>query len=338
MSRHRRRGKISGAAHDSTPAPAPSLENTPDRAGIAGLELIPPLPSLIWIGALRTPRLEAGDIAGTTDSGTWRWIMFEHSLIDLEVKPQQPRRRWLSLPIAVGLHVVGLSAFAFASYWSVGTVPEPQLNAAFFVSLPTPPPPASGGGGPRTPVRQEQRQTTRPAATNQVVQPSEKDIPDKPPAASTAPTLDEVVPGPGTGDPTSGGPGGPCVVCPPGDGPVGPGPGGPGGPGEEPGVGPVDAAPLHFSVGMTRPEVLYSVQPRYSELARRAGVQGSVSVEAVIDQQGRVTDVRVLRGLPMNLDRAAVEAIRQWRFKPAMMGDHPVKVYYILTVNFTIQR
>jgi protein TonB len=264
--------------------------------------------------------------------------MFEHSLIDLETKIQ-PRRRWLSLPIAVGLHVAGLSAFAFASYWSVGTVPEPHLNAAFFVSLPTPQPPA-GGGGPRPPVRQEQSQTTAPPATNQVVQPDENNIPDKPPApntTTTTTTTEEVIPGPSSGGPGTDGPGGPCVVCPPGDGPVGPGPGGPGGPGEQPGV-PADTAPLHFSVGMTRPEVLYSVPPRYSELARRAGVQGTVIVEAVIDQQGRVTDVRVLRGLPMNLDRAAVEAIQQWRFKPAMMGDHPVKVYYNLTVNFTIQR
>jgi protein TonB len=261
--------------------------------------------------------------------------MFEHSLIDLETKPQP--RRWLSLPIAVGLHVVGLSAFAFAGYWSVGTVPDPATNIGPVVMFELPPPPSGGGGGPRPPVKPERKPATTPPATNQVVQPNDKDIPEKPPAPNTAPTLDEVVPGPNTSGPNSDGPSGPCVVCPAGPGPIGPGPGGPGGPGVEPGV-PVDALPLHFSVGMTRPEVLHQVQPRYSELARRAGVQGTVIVEAVIDQQGRVTDVRVVRGLPMNLDRAAVEAIQQWRFKPAMMGDHPVKIYYTLTVNFTIQR
>lgn len=259
--------------------------------------------------------------------------MFEHSLIDLEAKPKSGRR-WLSLPIAVSLHVVGLSAFALASYWNVGTVPEPQLNAAFFVTLPTPPPPAGGGGGPRPPARPEQRTQTPPATPNRVVQP--QDVPDHPPTTPSTPTLEEVVPGAPSDGPA--GPGGPCVVCPPGDGPVGPGPGGPGGPGVEPGGDPVDSLPLKFSVGMTRPEILHQVQPRYSELARRAGVQGTVIVEAVIDEQGQVTNVRVLRGLPMNLDRAAVEAIQQWRFKPAMMGGHPVKIYYTLTVNFTIQR
>lgn len=253
--------------------------------------------------------------------------MFEHSLIDLETKPKTGRR-WLSLPIAVGLHVVGLSAFALASYWNVSTVPEPQLNAAFFVTLPAPPPPAGGGGGPRPPARPEQRTQTPPAAPNRVVQP--QDVPDHPPTTPSTPTLEEVVPGAPSDGPT--GPGGPCVVCPPGDGPVGPGPGGP------PGGDPVDSLPLKFSVGMTRPEILHQVQPRYSELARRAGVQGAVIVEAVIDEQGQVTNVRVLRGLPMGLDRAAVEAIQQWRFKPATMNGRPVKIYYTLTVNFTIQR
>jgi protein TonB len=63
-----------------------------------------------------------------------------------------------------------------------------------------------------------------------------------------------------------------------------------------------------------------------------------VIVEAVIDEQGRVTDVRILRGLPMGLDREAVAAVRQWRFTPATLQGKPVKVYFSLTVNFRIQR
>jgi protein TonB len=95
---------------------------------------------------------------------------------------------------------------------------------------------------------------------------------------------------------------------------------------------------MTITVGMTRPVIVHSVQPRYTELARRAGIQGTVIVEAVIDQKGQVTNVRVLRGLPMGLDRAAVEAIQQWRFKPALLDDRPVKVFFTLTVNFSIQR
>jgi periplasmic protein TonB len=83
---------------------------------------------------------------------------------------------------------------------------------------------------------------------------------------------------------------------------------------------------------------LRPILPRYTEVARRAGMQGTVIVEAVIDEKGNATNVRILRGLPMGLDRAAVEAIQQTPFKPAMIGTRPVKVYYNLTVTFTIQR
>jgi protein TonB len=83
---------------------------------------------------------------------------------------------------------------------------------------------------------------------------------------------------------------------------------------------------------------LHPIQPRYTEVARRTGTQGTVIVEAIIDEKGNATNVRILRGLPMGLDQAAMEAIQQTRFKPAMMGSRPVKVYFTLTVNFTIQR
>jgi len=63
-----------------------------------------------------------------------------------------------------------------------------------------------------------------------------------------------------------------------------------------------------------------------------------VILEAVIDEQANVTNVRLIRGLPMALDQAAMQAVQQWQFKPARLNGHPVKVYYTLTVNFTIQR
>ncbi len=257
--------------------------------------------------------------------------MFEHSLIDLEAKPS-PRRRWLSLPIAVGLHVVGLSAFALASYWNVGTVPDPQLADVFVVTLP---PPDGGGGGPKPKPQPEQKKPTVQQTPQKTVQPNLETIPEKPLAPATADTTPLVSPGPATDGPYLGpGPGnGDCPGCPPGpghgDGPVGPA--------AEPSV-PVDPSPIHLSFGMTKPEVVHQVQPRYSEMARKAGVQGTVIVEAVIDEQGRVTNERLIRGLPMGLDQAALEAIQQWRFKPALLDGRPVKVYFTLTVNFTMQR
>jgi|GEM_PF-778078 len=260
-----------------------------------------------------------------------RWKMFEHSLIDLEAKTQPRRRRWISLPLAIGLHLVGLTAFAFASYWNVGPVTEPSLNVAFIDVLMPPPPPAGGGGRPKPPVPERPQPQPVPAQAPTVRQPT--DVPDTP--ATPAPPVADTPSGPATSD-------GPVNTT---DGPgIGPGEGpgdGPGiGPGDGPGVEPGDdpTGPVYLTPEMSRPRALQPIQPRYTEPARKAGVQGTVIVEAIIDENGRATHVRVVRGLPMGLDRSAMEAIQQVTFQPAMRGGRPVKVYFNLTVNFTIQR
>ena len=50
-----------------------------------------------------------------------------------------------------------------------------------------------------------------------------------------------------------------------------------------------------------------------------------------------MTDVRVLKSLPMGLTEAAIDAVKQWRFKPATLDNRPVSVYFTLTVNFQLQ-
>ena len=88
---------------------------------------------------------------------------------------------------------------------------------------------------------------------------------------------------------------------------------------------------------ITKPERLGGAAPAYTELARKARIQGVVIVEAIIDKEGKVTNVRVLKGLPMGLDQAAVDAVKSWRFRPATLNGRPVSVYYSLTVNFRLQ-
>jgi TonB family protein len=97
-----------------------------------------------------------------------------------------------------------------------------------------------------------------------------------------------------------------------------------------------DGPPYRVGGEISRPEILSSTRPIYTELARRARVTGTVIVEAIIDEHGDVTDVRVLKGLSMGLDQAATDAIRAWKFKPAMREGQPVRVYYVLTVNFQV--
>lgn len=268
--------------------------------------------------------------------------MFEHSLIDLETAKQPRSRRWISLPIAIALHVVGLTAFAFASYWTVGAVTEPDMVVAFVQLAPVPEMSAGGGGGVRKPpvITKPVATEDKPVKPAEIVQPTDETVPEDVPLPATTNTettdVDVFTPAGNTGDGPIGDPN-----LPIGDG-FGPGKGGlgvnPNGDGDGPVAGEGESQPIRFTVGMTKPEPIRQIQPRYTENARRAGVQGAVILEAVIDEQGNVTDVRVLRGLPMGLDREAVSAVQQWKFKPATMASKPIKVYFNLTVNFTIQR
>jgi TonB family protein len=95
--------------------------------------------------------------------------------------------------------------------------------------------------------------------------------------------------------------------------------------------------PYRVGGEVTRPEKVSGDPPQYTEIARRARISGVVIIEAVIDEQGNVTSPRVLKGLPMGLDRQAVEAIETWKFKPATLHGRAVPVYYILTVNFQVE-
>jgi protein TonB len=97
--------------------------------------------------------------------------------------------------------------------------------------------------------------------------------------------------------------------------------------------------PVRVGGNVKAPVIIEStrIKPVYSEVARRARIQGLVIIEAVIDRQGNVTEARVLKPLPMGLDNAALNAVKQWKFKPGTLNGQPVPVYYNLTVNFAIE-
>src|SRR5262245_39838423 len=80
---------------------------------------------------------------------------------------------------------------------------------------------------------------------------------------------------------------------------------------------PPDPGPYRVGGEITRPEKISGKPPEYTETARRARIMGVVIVEVVIDEQGNVTNTRVLKSLPMGLDQKAVEAVETWKFKPA---------------------
>jgi protein TonB len=97
------------------------------------------------------------------------------------------------------------------------------------------------------------------------------------------------------------------------------------------------AAALRVSQGITRPEILTRVSPQYTAEAREEKISGVVVLSAVIDETGTITALEVVQGLPMGLDTAALEAVRQWTFRPATLDGAPVAVCYSLTVSFQVQ-
>ena len=80
---------------------------------------------------------------------------------------------------------------------------------------------------------------------------------------------------------------------------------------------------------------IYDVPPVYPDIAKQARVSGIVILEAAINVEGNVSNLRVLRSIPQ-LDRAAMDAVRQWKYEPALLNGVAVPVVATITVNFTL--
>jgi protein TonB len=88
--------------------------------------------------------------------------------------------------------------------------------------------------------------------------------------------------------------------------------------------------------GVSAPLLVHSVEPEFTEQARQANLQGTVSVQLIVDAQGNPQDVRVARHLGMGLDEKAVAAVRQYKFHPAVYQGHAVAVQMIVEVDFRL--
>ncbi|HEX4155127.1 MAG TPA: TonB family protein [Acidobacteriaceae bacterium] len=107
------------------------------------------------------------------------------------------------------------------------------------------------------------------------------------------------------------------------------------------GIGPgsggnIGGGVMHVGGSVSPPEVIYQVDPEFSEEARKAKFSGNVEVYLIVGQDGRPRGVRVVRGVGMGLDEKAVQAVQQYRFKPAMQNGKPVSVDLYIDVNFQI--
>ena len=84
------------------------------------------------------------------------------------------------------------------------------------------------------------------------------------------------------------------------------------------------------------PQKIVDVAPAYPAIARAAHVEGVIILEVVSAADGAVTDVRILRSIPL-LDAAATEAVRQWRFSPTLLNGEPVPIVMTVTVAFRLR-
>jgi protein TonB len=94
--------------------------------------------------------------------------------------------------------------------------------------------------------------------------------------------------------------------------------------------------PRRIGGGVSAPILIYSVEPEFSEEARKAKVAGNVLVNLWVDTNGNPSHVHVIRGVGMGLDEKARDAVLQYKFKPAMENGHPVLVELNVEVNFQI--
>jgi protein TonB len=238
-----------------------------------------------------------------------------HALFGTALVASRARAR-RALPASLALHAAALGALVWASVLAGDTLPAvPPIGTP--VDLYWPRPPAGSPAG----VARRPAPRARPAA---VARPFKAPVavPDTPPGPDVPQSM------PGDGQACAG-----CVLGDPvsewgdeggdGQGPPGPTTGTP-------------TEPVRISQGVRAPAKLTHVPPQYPVLAQRAGVQGTVEIECVIDPQGNVVRARVVRGVTL-LDAAALEAVQQWRYAPSRLNGVPVAVIMTVSVHFRLR-
>jgi protein TonB len=264
----------------------------------------------------------------------------------------EPREAILAL-LSMFFHAAGFAALLAASWLSLNPIPFPKLHPELVqpVIFPRAGPPAPRLGGGKAPAliteRRIERAVQEPTKTDEsLAQPTPQPaVKDEVPADSPDPAQTDSLPGPaGPGTPDgspdgdiNGVPGGGCTGenCDP-NGPVGNGPG-------VAGNG-LDTNGIHWPGvhQVTEPTIIEAskILPKYPEMARHAGVQGRVLLQAVIGVDGRVGSVAVLKEDPSRIGfgEAAIAAVSRWRYHPGTLLGTPVAVYLTITVEFTLAR
>jgi periplasmic protein TonB len=259
--------------------------------------------------------------------------MWEKTLIESK---GGKKRRWWMFPLSLFLHSLIIGIIVGMSYWMVEAVQAPPIPVTLYSAPPPPPPPP-----PAAAKRKAAPEKPKPKPEEKVEVPKEVQptIPEEIPEEDLTPTETPVDEGIDTGVEEGGVPGGVEGGVVGGveggvpGGVIGGVPGGviggtPGGMGDE--------VPMRITAEVKQPQLIKKVEPPYPEVGRRSKLEGVVVLEAVITKTGSVEEVKVLRSLHPVMDQAALNAVKQWKYKPAILNGRPVKVYFTVTVTFRL--
>lgn len=221
-------------------------------------------------------------------------------------------RAW-TLGVSIVFHLCVIAGVIVTPLLATGDLPPIPRAAPEYVLVVARMPPVPPA--PRPPTRSE-------SSTAAPLTPPDRVIPETPvPTPPGPPDLFDVIGGdPKAGPFVPGGGGGDNMPPPPPPPPPTP---------------PAPKTPIRVSA-LQAPRKIRDVAPRYPPIAQASRVEGVVILEAVISEDGSVQDVRVLRSKAL-LDDAAVEAVRQWRFTPTLLGGQPVPVVMTVTVSFSLR-
>jgi protein TonB len=243
--------------------------------------------------------------------------MFEDSLIESAgvLKTKRPAATVVSL-LLQSLLVAALAALPL-----LYTEALPKVSLTSLIA-PGPPPPAPApapaqvehrAAPPRESDLIGQRLREPQAIPRSIAHIDESNVP-----IPAVPSAGPGVPG-GTGDPSAGNPLNAIDnLAPPAPAPR-----------------PTVTAPLRISEGVAQGFLVHQVKPVYPAVARQARIQGTVMLQAIIGKNGSIENLRVVSGHPM-LAPAAIEAVRQWRYRPYTLNRVPVEVQTEITVNFVL--
>ena len=236
-----------------------------------------------------------------------------------ETRKVRSKGKGKAFTFALIAHVVALTGIGVANLLALEQIEPPPISVVFLSAAAPPPPPPPPPPAKPKPKEEAPKPQTEPKPVPQVAQPME--MPSTLPDVKT----EEVAPDFGMEGGVEGGVEGGIEggVLGGVDGGV---------------VGGVEGSdePLRVGGDVEAPEIVKQVQPRYPEVAKAARASGLVILEAIINTEGVVEDVKVLRGHPL-LQQAAMDAIVQWKFKPGRLNGKPVRVVFTLTVNFQLK-